>query len=234
MTTTRRRTAVTAAVAGLTGACLGIGGASLALWSDAAELGGTVAAGYQSFAVGASGAPEPAPSGTAVRTIGPREATQLVRDGELAVAVQVDSLSQGNKGLYYVVSPPDDWGDGVLASSDVSVFRVDSARECRIQVLSPEDVPAAGTLESTPVPSTYSESTEPVTEHWCLYASYAGAPEVGEYANTATVTARPPAGPAVEAEDTWHANVVARLDPAAEPVHAITFTSTTFRPGEQP
>ncbi|MCM3660798.1 hypothetical protein M3148_07280 [Georgenia satyanarayanai] len=234
MTTTRRRTAVTAAVAGLTGACLGIGGVSLALWSDSAELGGTVAAGYQSFAVGTPGAADPAPTGTAVHTVGPREATRLVRDGELAVAVEVDSLSQGNKGLRYVVTPPESWGSGVLGSADIALFRVDSPRECRIQELTPESVPEPSGYESTPVPATYSESTEPVREYWCLYAAYDGAPEVGEYANTATVTARPPAGADVEAKDTWGATVVARLDPAAEPVHTITFTSTTFRPGEQP
>lgn len=234
MSATRRRTALTAAVAGLTGACLGISGVSLALWSDSAELGGTVAAGYQSFAVGAPGAPEPAPTGTAVRTVGPREAARLVRDGEFALAVQVDSLSQGNKGLHYVVSPPASWGSGVFGAADTTLFPVDSPRDCRIEVLSPETVPEPSGFESTPVPSTYSEGTEPVVEHWCLYAAYDGAPEVGDYANTARVTARPPEGPAVEAEDTWDAVVVARLDPAAEPVHAITFTSTTFRPGEQP
>ena len=234
MSTTRRRTALTAAIAGLAGACLGIGGVSLALWSDSAELGGSVAAGYQSFAVGAPGATEAAPTGTAVRTLGPREAARLVRDGEFALTVQVDSVSQGNKGLHYVVSPPADWGSGVFAHTDVAVFRVDSPRACRIQVLSPDDVREPSVLERTPVPSTYSESTDPVTDHWCLYAAYDGAPEVGEYANTARVTARPPEGPAVEAEDTWDAGVLARLDLADEPVHAITFTSTTFRPGEQP
>ncbi len=234
MSATRRRTVLTAAVAGLAGACLGIGGVSLALWSDRAELGGTVAAGYQSFAVGAPGATVPAPSGTAVHTVGPQEAARLVRDGELAVAIQVDALSQGNKGLRYVVGPPASWGSGVFGAADTTLFAVDSPGDCRIEVLSPEGVPEPSRQESTPVPSTYSESTEPVTEHWCLYAAYDGAPEVGDYANTGQVTARAPEGPAVEAEDTWDAAVVARLDPAAEPVHAITFTSTTFRPGEQP
>ncbi|PYF99684.1 SipW-cognate class signal peptide [Georgenia satyanarayanai] len=234
MTTTRHRTALTAAVAGVAGACLGVGGVSLALWSDSATLGGTVAAGYQSFAVGAPGATVPAPTGTAVRTVGPQEAAKLVRDGELAVPVQVDSVSQGNKGLHYVVSPPEDWGSGVFGSADIALFPVASPRDCRTEVLSPQSLPEPSGLESTPVPSTYSTSTGPVTEHWCLYASHDGAPEVGEYANTARVSARPPEGPVVEAEDTWDAVVVARLDPAAEPVHAITFTSTTFRPGEQP
>ncbi|MBD8061597.1 hypothetical protein [Oceanitalea stevensii] len=232
--TTTRRTTVTAAVAGLTGACLGIGGVSLALWSDSAELGGSVAAGYQSFAVGAPGATEPAPTGSAVYSVGPQEAARLVSDGEIAVAVQVDSLSQGNKGLHYVVTPPADWGSGVFGAARPTLFAVDSPGDCRIEVLSPESVPEPSGYESTPVPSTYSESTDPVAEFWCLYAAYDGAPEVGEYANTAGVTARAPEGTEVRAEDTWDATVVARHDPAAEPVHTITFTSTTFRPGEQP
>lgn len=230
----RRRAALTAAVAGLTGACLGVGGVSLALWSDSVELGGAIAAGYQSFAVGAPGATSPAATGSAVRTVGPDEAARLVRDGELALAVQVDSLSQGNKGLRYVVTPPADWGSGVFAHADTTLFTVDSPDDCRTEVLTPQTVPDAGGYERTPVPATYSDTVEVVAEYWCLYAAYDGAPEVGDYANTARVTAQPPEGPAVAAEDTWHATVLARLDPATEPRHAITFTSTTFRPGEQP
>ncbi|WP_152187679.1 hypothetical protein [Georgenia satyanarayanai] len=234
MTTTRRRTVLTAAVVGLTGACLGIGGVSLALWSDSTELGGAVAAGYQSFAVGTPGATVAAPTGTAVLTVGPQEAARLVRDGELAVPVQVDSLSQGNKGLHYVVSPPADWGAGVLGHARPALFAVDSPDACDVARLSPGSAPEPSGYESTPVPSAYTAATEPVREYWCLYASYDGPPQVGDYANTARVTARPPEGPAVQAEDTWDAAVLDRLDPADEPVHAITFTSTTFRPGEQP
>jgi len=234
MSTTRRRVTATVAAAGLVGAAVGIGGASLALWRDSVEVGGAVSTGYQSFAVGSPGATVVAPSGTADFTVGSEAAAALVRDGEVAVPVQVDSVSQGNKGLHYTVTPPASWGEGVLGASAVHVFRVDSPAACTTEALSPDTVPAPGPLSSTPVPATYTTGTEPVSEYWCVYASYDGPPALGEYANTATVTAVAPGSEQVSDEDGWNATVVADLDPADEPDHVLSFTSTTFRPGQEP
>lgn len=234
MTTRRGRRTLAVTAAALAGGAVGIGGASFALWSDAVDVGGSVGSGYELFAVGAPGATAPAPSGTATFTVGAEAATTLVRDGEVALPVQVDSVSQGNKGLRYTVTPPTGWGDGVLGTADVHVFPVPAADRCSVDVLSPGDPFPSGPYDSTPVPATYSTATAPTVEYWCVYAAYDGPPLLGEYENTATVTATSPAGEQVEDADTWHAAVVADLDPAAEPDHEVTFTYTTFRPGEQP
>lgn len=228
----RRTLAVTAAA--LAGGAVGLGGASLALWSDAEQVTGAVTSGHELFAVGAPGATSPAPSGTATFVVGAAEAAALVRDGEVAVPIQVDSVSQGNKGLRYAVARPQDWGGNVFGASTVHTFPVPDAAACSVDRLSPEDLVPAGPDTSTPVPAVYSTTTEPVTEYWCVYAAYAGPPVLGEYENTATAAATSPTGQRVEDEDSWHAVVAADLDPADEPDHAITFTYTTFRPGEQP
>lgn len=235
MTTTgRHRTAVAAVVAALVGGVVGVGGTSLALWRDSAELNGSVAAGYQHFAVGSPGATVPAPSGTARFTVGRAAAETLVRDGEVAVAIQVDSLSQGNTGLRYALTPPASWGEGVLGTADASVFRVAAAAECSTDRLSPDTVPSEESYSSTPVPATYTSGTDPVREYWCVYAAYDGPPTLGEYENRATVAAKSPTGQQVQDHDDWDATVVTDLDPADEADHHIDFTSETFRPGEEP
>lgn len=144
----------------------------------------------------------------------------------------MDSLSQGNKGLRYELTPPAGWGANVLGAADISVFRVANTDRCSVDDLSREDVPSAGPLTSTPVAASYSTGTDPVVEYWCVYAAFDGPPVLGTYENTASVTATSPTGDQVGDEDTWDAVVVADLDPAAEPDHDIAFTYTTFRPGE--
>ncbi|HLV03682.1 hypothetical protein [uncultured Georgenia sp.] len=228
MRTTRRGLAV--ALGAAAGAALGVAGTSLALWGDTVSVAGRLGTGYEYFAVGAPGQTAPAPSGTAVFTLGPEHAARLMAEHELAVPIQVDSLSQGNKGLSYEVAPPASWGDGILGTAQVSIFRVDSAAACHVGA----QVPTHVELVSTPVPATYTTDTDPTTEYWCLLARYDGSPPLGEYTNTATVTATDPNGTEVSDEDTWHAEVRADLDPAAEPEHHITFTYETFRPGEEP
>ncbi|QDB80215.1 hypothetical protein FE251_13115 [Georgenia wutianyii] len=228
-----RRTLAVTAVA-LAGGAVGIGGVSLALWGDSERVTGAVADGYELFAVGAPGATTPTPAGTATFVVGPEAAAALARDGEVAVPIQVDSVSQGNKGLHYVLTPPQDWGGNLLGAADVAVFRVDTAAACSTDALAPGDPHPAGPWDSTPVPATYSTTTTPVTEYWCVYAAYDGPPVTGEYENTATVTATSPDGRQVTDEDSWNAVLVAGLDPAAEPDHEITLTYTTFRPGEEP
>lgn len=231
--TTRRRRAAVVTLGALTGAVLGVGGTTLALWSDEIEVTGAVASGYQSFAVGPPGATTPSTDGSAEVAVGPAEAEQLLSTGEVALPMQVDSVSQGNKGLRYEVRLPSDWGDGVLAAApEVHLFRVPDATACTTAALPGDGLPADSDRHSTPVTADYSSTTTPVTEYWCLYATLDGPLQVGDYENTASVDATSPAGTVVQGEDSWDAVVLADLDPAAEPVHTITFSSTTFRPGE--
>ncbi len=229
----RRRTGVTVAVSAVAGAVLGIGGTSLALWNDTVEVTGRIATGYEHFAVGTVGDTVPASGRTATVRLGPDEARTLLDDGEVAVPLQVDSLSQGNKGLRYEVALPTSWGAGVFASSEVSFFAVDDPAACSVDLLTPESVPVDAEHASTPVPAEYTAGSDPTTEFWCLYAAFTGPPELGDYANTATVTADSPADEEVSDEDSWDAVVVADLDPAAEPRHPLTFTYSTFRPGKE-
>ncbi|HLT83410.1 MAG TPA: hypothetical protein VKZ83_04175 [Phototrophicaceae bacterium] len=227
MRTTRHAVAVT--LGALTGAALGIAGTSLALWSDTVTVTGRLSTGHEYFAVGAPGATVPAPTGSAPFTVGPDHAAELVRDGAIALPIQVDSLSQGNKGLHYTVTPPASWGENVFGAAQVSIFPVGSVEACHVDA----DIPTDVDLASTPVPATYTSDTEATTELWCLLAAYDGPPQVGEYTNTATVTATDPSGTEVDDEDRWDAVVVRELDPAAEQEHEITFTYETFRPGEE-
>ena len=234
MSSTIRRRAAAVALSDAVGAAVGIGGTSLALWSDTAELTGAVGTGHEFFAVGRPGAAVAAPTGTAVLTVGAEEAQRLVDDGEVADPIQVSSVNQGNKGLHYTCAPPARWCEGVLAAADRHVFRVADAAACSVDRLSAETLPATGEYASTPVPADYTTTSEPTDEYWCVYASLAELPSAGTYTNEATVTATAPTGDRVTAADSWHAAVVAALDPAAEPDHALTFTYTTFRPGGQP
>lgn len=233
--TTRRRTTTAVVLSALLGGALGISGASFALWNDTAEVGGAISAGHEYFAVGRPGATVPAPTGTIDITVGAAEATELLREGEVAVPIQVDSLSQGNKGLRYELTPPSDWGQGVFAAAEARhLFPVEDPARCSTELLPDGPPPGQGPFVSTPVSALYSTETVPTTEYWCLYASLDGLPEHGTYTNTARVTAQSEAGHGVSDEHSWHGLVVADLDPSDEPDHVLTVTSTTFRPQEQP
>lgn len=233
--TSRRRSAGLFAGAALLGATLAVGGTSLALWADAEDLTGAIGSGYEYFAVGAPGGDlVPVEDGSVAFPIdGTGVATGLIDDGEFAVAIQADSLSQGNKGLGYHLAEPD-WGDAILAAAEISVFWVPAAQDCHPGA---EETTPPATIEghtSTPVPATYSAGTQVSSEFWCLTAALQALPGEGEYANIATVTAEDTAGEQVQDTDDWHAQVSAGLDPADEPDHAIVFTYSTFRPGAMP
>jgi len=236
MTRTRpSRSAVVFAGSLAVGATLAIGGASLALWSDAEHLSGSLAMGYERFAVGAPGADLiPADGGSASFAIdGQDAASTLATDGQWAAAIQVDSLSQGNKGLHYTLTEPD-WGEGILGAAAVEIFWVPAPEDCRPGAT---PTPPPATVEdhtSTPVPATYTANTEAVSEFWCIQAELDALPGTGEYRNLARVTATDPSDIQVESTDDWNALVGSHLDPAEEPDHAIPFTYSTFRPGDAP
>lgn len=225
-TQTRRRALGVVAGAGLLGAVLGTTGASLALWSDDVTVTGTIASGHEHFAVGQPGA-DLTPGATVTFPIDAAHAVILAAERELAVPIQVDAVSQGNKGLHYTLTIPD-WGEGIFGHSQPEVFPVGSAAECVPDATAPAD---RGT-SSTPVSAAAHDTQR--TEYWCLVARFLP-PDEGSYTNTATVTGHVPGTEVtVRGSDSWGAEVRTALDPAAEPVHHLTFTATTFRPGQEP
>lgn len=213
-------------LAAVIGLALGTGGVSLALWNDGALLQGQAHSGYETFAAGhAAGTMTAANDGSVRIAIGSDQAQILLEAGEIAIPLQTESLSQGNKGLRYTVSAPD-WGEGVFGSSHPVVFAVDSAAACTV-----DRAPAApDTLVSTPVSAAYSDTTTPVTEFWCVVAVLGDLPDEGAYENTATVTAKDETGIAVEEDDSWNAEVTTGLDPVDEADHILEFSYETFRP----
>ncbi|KZE09936.1 SipW-dependent-type signal peptide-containing protein [Brevibacterium casei] len=213
-------------LAAVLGILLGIGGGTLALWSDNASGTGEISSGYEYFAAGRVDDTQAAKGKKASVSLGAAEAETLLKDGEVAVALQTDSLSQGNKGLRYELTPPD-WSGGIFGASDVSVFRVRAPSECTVA----NTPTTAQDLRSTPVSAEYSETTDPTIEYWCVSAKLKDNGEVGQYENTATVTAEDPAGTKVEAKDSWNAKIRLGLDPKQEPNRDIVFKYETFRPG---
>lgn len=215
-------------LAATVGLALGAGGMTAAYWNDYVSFDGEISSGYEYFAAGRAGSPVAAGSAhTSTVTVGAAEATTLVADGAIAIPLQTDSLSQGNKGLRYDVSLPSSWGDGVFSVADTAVFPVASATECTVDAA----VPASPSLSSTPITADYSTTTTPTTEYWCLIATLDGLPDEGEYTNTATVTAQDPSGRSVSNTSSWSANVTTAVNPADEDDHSISFTYETFRPG---
>ena len=221
-------------------ALLGVGtGGTVALWR--AQASGTVRmpVGVAVFGVGAPAAPgtlaqyASAEGQELVVTFGPAQAAALLGStgagGAVAVPVQVDALAQGHRGLTYTVIPHVE--GGVFGASRWSLHKVASPAACTTSST------GAAVRTSTPVPATYSTSTTPVAEYWCLVARYV--PVTGAHTNTATVTGEAvvpglTARPSVTADDTWRAGGLQALDPAAEPVHSLTFSFTTWRPGSAP
>lgn len=212
------------AVAGL---LLGAGGGTLALWGDTEKVAGSIGSGYEYFAAGRLDHTTAATRHQANVPIGQDDAAKLLDDKSIAIPLQTDSLSQGNKGLRYTVHEPV-WS-GIFGAADVSVFRVDAADECTVA-----NVPSVSEeLNSTPVSADYSSSTTNTVEFWCVVAALPNNGTVGAYKNTATATAEDPAKVTVTDDDSWNAKVDLGLSPKAEADHVVGFTYETFRPGEQ-
>lgn len=236
MSTMTQRLQGSAAFAGalVIGAAIGIGGASLALWSDAEEVAGAIGSGYESFAVGAPGSElTPAAGGTVQFGIdGPAVAGELLQHGAIAIPIQVDTVSQGNKGLQYTLTEPD-WGDHILGQSEITVFWVEGAEACEPGATPGATPDHVDGHTSAPITAAYTDS-DMSTEYWCLQAALGELDDEGTYTNIAEVTATDPSGAPVEADDDWSATVTTGLAPEDEESRTIKFTYTTFRPGEMP
>jgi len=225
--TLRRRPALLAGTAVVAGVALGMGGGTFALWQDSTGFTLSAHTGYEYFAAGAPGATQPATDGSVEFAVDPNQAKKLRDDGEVAVTIQTESVSQGNKGLRYTIAEPD-WGDHIFGAASTTLFQVATPQDCAV-ANTPEasDEPA-----STPVEPEYSTTDEPVVETWCLVATLDELPDEGPYLNSVTATAEDSVDVSVEATDSWHAEVTSSMDPADEPRHLITFEYETFRPGD--
>ena len=221
----RRRSVAMLSTAAVAGMALGMGGSTLALWQDATDFSASARSGYEYFAAGAPGETQPATNGSIDFTVGSEEATKLKTDRQIAITMQTEAVSQGNKGLRYNITEPN-WGEHIFGAASTALFQVAAPEDCTV-----DNAPAApGEPTSTPVSAEYSNSDDPVVETWCLVATIDALPDEGEYSNSVTATAQDPAGTSVKATDTWHSTVTSSMDPSDEPDHVITFSYETFRP----
>lgn len=209
-----------------------LGGATMALWHAEQSFTSQIQTGKVAFAVGAPGSTltqNATSTGDKLSfAFGKAEAETLVRNKQIAIPIQVDSLSQGNKGLHYTVEKKIA-ENSIFEAANAKLVRVASAAACTMN-------PAALDHENfkrTPVPATYSADSVPTSEFWCLTASLDALPGAGTYTNTATVTATTATGtgPVTDSDD-WWANVTSLSNPSTEPTHKIDFTFETFRPGK--
>ncbi|MFJ6417635.1 SipW-dependent-type signal peptide-containing protein [Paeniglutamicibacter sp. NPDC091659] len=215
-----------------------IGGATMALWHDDESFTSQIQTGKVAFAVGAPGATlakSATASGQTLNfTFGKAEAATLLSSKAVAIPIQVDSLSQGNKGMRYSVASPTFGPDSLFGAAKTELVRVDTAADCKLapRPQLPSPLPS-GYYTRTPVSSDYSAATTPTSEFWCLTATLDKLPGAGTYTNKATVTATPDKGTGtVTASDQWWANVTSVADASKEPDHTIGFTFETFRPGK--
>lgn len=236
----RRRGVVLTALVLAVSVLIGLGtGGTLALWRDEFRVTANVPLGVAVFGVGAPATPGAlAKYATADRQsltfeFGPAQAAQLYGSGPAggtaAIAVQVDSLAQGHRGLSYTVVPT--ISGGVFGASTWQLLKLAPGVACTTAAT------GSAVTSSAPWTAAYDATSTLRTEQWCLVARFV--PVTGAHENTATVTGTPdtPGNPSpreVTDDDKWRATVRQKLDPAAEPTHRLTFTFTTARPGGQP
>lgn len=218
-----------------------VGGATMALWHDEESFTSQVQTAKVAFSIGT-----PVAEGSALAksanaagqalgfTFGKTEAATLLNSKAVAIPIQVNSLSQGNKGMRYAVAPPTFAKDSIFSAATTELVRVDSAGKCTVvpRPQLPSPLPS-GYYTRTPVSSDYSAATTPTSEFWCLTATLDKAPGAGTYTNKATVTATPDKGTGTVTDSAqWWANVTSVADATKEPDHTIGFTFETFRPGK--
>ncbi|WP_444664875.1 hypothetical protein ACT17Q_04055 [Cellulomonas sp. CW35] len=232
----RRRDVAVVAVVVLVAALVGVGtGGTLALWRVSVTGTQRMPVGVTVFGAGAPGSPVFATTstpldasrnrGSVTYTIPAAATTTLYNNnslsgGAVAIPLQVRSLAQGHRGLAYTLTV--DTAGGVFGASQVSTYRVASAAACTTSLTG-----AGATLASTPWTSAYTASTTPSDEYWCLVARYG--PTRWTHTDTAQVTATGPAGTVSGASSAWTSTAARTFVVAAEPVHTVTFTFTTFR-----
>lgn len=197
-------------------------GATYALWHDELETTGVIADAATIFEVDGTAATSAAPSVGV--PLGPEEAQILLDEHDLAVAVEVRALSQGNRGLRYTVDLDAAEPDSIFASAQVAVFPVPDAAACTTAAALPESTPTS----STPVPAGYSDSAVPEVEFWCVRAHLDKLPDEGKFQSWVTITGTSAFGEVSELIF-WNFTVLTAFRAAAEPEREVTFTYETFR-----
>lgn len=203
---------------------LAVVGATSALWRT--ELTSHAALPDAAVLFSVNGEDATASNPAVVVTLGPTEMQALLDDGSLAVPIEVQALSQGNRGLRYTVAAPATDETDILHWAELSVFPVSDLTSCSVEAEAPILPPST----STPVAPTYSDTTTPTTEYWCLRADLRELPDVGEFTTTATITGTHALGEIVETLST-QLDVTTAFTAANEPTHRVTFTYETFRAG---
>jgi hypothetical protein len=209
----------------LAGTTLGTG----ALWNDEEPLPAAVITnGVIDFSVNDAGETFALPAST-LRALTPGETTR--------VRIEVTGTQEGNRGLYYRLTPPTITGDtGVTGATQVSVRAVASDLDCSVPG---GTVLYSGALASMTTDARRLVSQGPATtegtEHLCFdlslqdgdytYSNVGSATATGQGSSAGSVT--------VTDSDAWHGTAVAA--PAAyDAVVTIPFTPISVRPGETP
>jgi hypothetical protein len=204
-------------------------GGTAALWNDDEALATTVITnGVVDFSVNDAGQSFTLPA-SALASLAPGETT--------SVRIEVTGTQEGNRGLYYRLTPPNIAGNtGLTDATVVSVRSVASGLEC--------SVAGGTTLYSGPLSGMVTDARRLVlqtpattegTEHLCFdlsledgdyaYSNIGSVTATGQGSSTGSVT--------VTDSDAWHGTAVA--DPAAyDAVVTIPFSPISVRPGETP
>lgn len=224
-----RRNVVLLIAAGALGTglvALAAAGVTSALWRTELTSHGAVPDAAVLFSVNGDDASAADP--TATVPLGSAEMQTLLDTRSLAVPVEVEALSQGNRGLRYTVELPTTAETDILHWADLSIFPVDDPTACTVDTDAPSELPP---LTSTPVAPTYSDATTPTIEHWCLRADLGALPDEGVFTSTTTITGTHALGDIVETVPA-QIDVTTAFTVADEPTHRISFTYETFRAGD--
>jgi alternate signal-mediated exported protein len=202
------------------------GGPAPGLWESDVPLPG-VASGRGPIAVvlDAGGAKTPAsgPNDVLTLPLGPAQAAQALEADGLALPFRIKLRADGNAGLDYSLALPQFTPNGVFDGATVRLFEVGAAADCLLANAPATQQNLTGITGINPGTSGVAQTERT----WCFTATYDPA-NAGDYANTATVTAKSPAGHEVSSQDTWEAKVLP--DPLAEPITTVGLTHAVTRP----
>lgn len=213
--------------AGLAAACtVTLVGVTTALWRSDLETSAEVRDGAVLFSV--NGVRATAAHPQVDLEIGTAEAQQLAETGALALPIEVQALSQGNRGLDYVSSLTAIDEDSMFYYSVLGITEVESAAACTAEV--PVGSHNPGTLSVEMIPATYSDTEVPDTQYYCLRADLTPNADAGTYTSTATITGTHAFGVLTHETD-WEIDVLSTVTPENQPNHVLTFEYRTTRAG---
>jgi hypothetical protein len=157
--------------------------------------------------------------------LGPTEAGELLATPTgVAWSFDVALAASGAQGVDYTITPPTSVFASIAKQATLRVFPVQSPTECSVAA-APDLQPNLSAIEG--IPAAYG-GLKQATAHWCVTA-VVDELKLGQYQNTATVTATGSDNSTVTAEDSWDAVILP--DPAEEPADSgLTVTHTVTGP----